>query len=173
LAKDFDVTGKLGSLNIEGLPYLMNDARFTVYHMVEPMGYKIKTIAFKSPFPTTRMMLDGEGVTLVHAPGEMIVDIPDEAKSLTVVFGFPAAAYAPGDPTDGADFQIKWHDNAGDVTLMDRTLNPAERPADRGLQHFTVPLPTQRHGAGKLIFSTSPGGNNNKDWTCWGKPELH
>jgi len=103
----------------------------------------------------------------------MSVKVPRQAVSLAISYGFPPAAYAPGDPTDGARFQIEWQNGAETVVLLDRTLDPAKNIADQGMQNFSVRLPESKQGEPLVTFRTLPGATNNKDWTCWSTPEFH
>jgi hypothetical protein len=175
LAQAFSVADELGALDVMGRRYLEHDARFTVYHLVRLSRYKTELIDITSRFEVSRQVLEGVGVTMVHAPGQMVVKVPLEAKTVKVAYGFPPGAWAgaPDDRTDGATFQIEWEDDGRKVMLLDVKLDPAANPADRPLQHFEGALPASSDAKARLNFRTLPGATMTRDWTCWSLPEFH
>ncbi|SDS25384.1 hypothetical protein [Opitutus sp. GAS368] len=173
-AQEFSVADEIGSLDVLGRRYLEHDARFTVFRLVRLSRFKTELVDITSRFEVSHQVLDGVGVTMVHAPGQMVVKVPPKATTVKVAYGFPAAAYAgePGDRTDGATFQIEWEGDSRKVLLLDMTLDPAANPAHRGLQHFEGALPATEDTKARLIFRTLPGATMTKDWTCWSLPEF-
>lgn len=174
VAKEFSVADEISRLNIMGRRYLENDAKFTVYHRAELKSYRTEMVEIVSQFEVSRMLLDGEQLTLVHAPGRMIVKVPLKATMLDINYRMLEGAYTgEGDKTDGATFQIAWEHGDQRITLLDVTLDPVAKPADRGLQHYHGELPPAADAGGRLVFRTLPGANKTRDWTCWGRPAFH
>lgn len=174
VAREFSVAGEIARLEVKGRRYLELDSRFTVYHLIRLNRYKTEIADITSKFEVSRQVLEGVGVTMVHAPGQMVVKVPLKATTLEVAYGFPAGAYAgePGDRTDGATFQIEWEGDGRKVMLLDVTLDPANNPAHRPLQHYRGKLPATSDRNARLVFRTLPGATMTKDWTCWSLPEF-
>jgi hypothetical protein len=104
-----------------------------------------------------------------HAPSTLILPVPAKAVRLLGGFGFFDGAYAQPRPsaTDGAEFIIEHvaPDGTREV-LLQRHLDPAGDPRDRGLQEFALVLPPAAH---LLVLTINPGPQNNNgyDWTYW------
>lgn len=172
-AKEFTVADSINALNVFGRRYLEHDARFTVYRFNRPMTYKTELAEITSLFEVSRQTLEGVGVTLVHAPGRMVIKVPLRAASIEVAYGFPAGAYTnQATKTDGATFQIEWLGDGKKTILLEAKLNPAENPEHRGLLHFHGILPPTKDANARLIFQTIPGLTATSDWTCWSLPEF-
>ena len=174
LAREFSVADEIARLEVNGRRYLEFDSRFTVFHRARISHYKTEVAEISSQFDSSRQVIEGVGLTLVHAPGRMVVKVPLKAATVEVTYGFPPAAYADnaGDMTDGAVFQVEWEGDGRKVTLLDAGINPAENPAHRPLQHFKGALPATTDPNARLTFRTLPGGTTTKDWTCWSLPEF-
>ncbi len=174
LIQEFSVADQISQLDVMGRRYLEHDARFSVFQLVRLTRYKTELAEVTSQFAVSRQLLAGIGVTLVHAPGQMIVKVPFKAATVEVAYGIPPDAYADGagDKTDGAVFQIEWTGDGRKVTLLDVAINPGENVAQRGLLHFKGELPVTTDQNARLIFRTLPGGTMTKDWTCWSLPEF-
>lgn len=172
-AQEFSVADQLGQLDVMGRNYLLHDARFVVFRFHRPLAQKTEVAEITSQFEVSRQIIEGVGVTLVHAPGRMVVKVPRKAASIEVAYGFPAGAYTGDGPkTDGATFQIEWEADSRSVTLLNTVINPVDNPAHRSLQHFQGDLPATKDENARLIFRTLPGQNTTKDWTCWSLPEF-
>jgi hypothetical protein len=173
-AETFSVADEIGRLDVMGRRYLEHDARFTVFRLVRVNRYKTELAEISSRFDVSHQMLEGIGVTMIHAPGQMVVKVPVGATTLKVAYGYPPAAYAgePRDRTDGATFQIEWEGDGRKVMLLDVTIDPANNPAHRPLQHFEAPLPASTDAGARVTFRTLPGATMTKDWTCWSLPEF-
>ncbi len=104
-----------------------------------------------------------------HAPSLLILPVPAKANRLLGGFGFFEGAYTRPAPsiTDGAEFIIEHvaPDGTREV-LLQRRLDPAGDPRDRGLQEFALVLPPAAH---LLVLTINPGpqSNNGFDWTYW------
>lgn len=172
LAKTFNVLEQVDDLPVRGREYLIHDSQFTVFRNIKPMGMPIKNIQYESPFPVSFQVIGDYGVTLVHAPGTMTVDVPENAQTLKISYGYPPSAYEGADPTDGAEFSIEWKSGGEEKVIVTQTLRPATNPADQQMQTFEINIPPHEGMDAKLIFRTRSLDTMNKDWTCWGQPEF-
>lgn len=172
--RDFDVRPQVATAHIPDPFMLSFDAHFTVYRRAIAATNDVEIIgvhhAFGNGTPITT--IDNVRARTVHAPGTMSVRVPDGATEAEIRFGFPAEAYAAAPKTDGATFRVFWSDGPTTKELASRTLDPASRPEDRGLQTFKLALPTSSAGRGRLLLNTVPGKTMTKDWTSWGTPEF-
>jgi hypothetical protein len=116
--------------------------------------------------------IDGMEVMVMHAPSEMIFDMPAGAKSVTGQFGILPAAYSDGNRTNGAEFVIVWANGKESVEIFRRLLEPMTKSKDRGLMSFEVDL--SKFAGGRLYFRTLPGPYNDFgwDWTAWTAIEI-
>ena len=114
--------------------------------------------------------ISGRAALGVHVPSEMVFPVLDGATSLTGIFGFNDGAWSnPRAHTPGAVFRVLWRSGDRERTLLERTLDPAQQPDDRGPQAFRIDL--QGLAGGLLLLCTEPGpdGSNAFGWTAWGE----
>lgn len=116
--------------------------------------------------PPNEDMIDGRKVMIMHAPSQMVFEVPATATTLTGAFGFVPGAYSGGGKTNGADFLITWSDGGDPVILQERFLDPVNKINDRALQKFTVRLP-RSGGHVTLRIAPGPYGEYAFDWTGW------
>ena len=111
-------------------------------------------------------IIDGRTVMIMHAPSQMIFEVPAGATMIQGDFGFVPGAYQNGGRTNGALFTVYWTDGSDRFVLHERYLDPVPRLNDRGLQHFSAKLPK---GTGNVIMRIDPGefGEYAFDWTGW------
>lgn len=123
-------------------------------------------ISYEALNPPNEDAIDGRTVMIMHAPSQMVFDVPAGATMIEGSFGFVPGAYLNGGRTNGAQFTIYWTDGNDRMVLHERYLNPVTRLNDRGLQHFSAKLPK---GKGNVICRIDPGENNEYafDWTGW------
>lgn len=172
-AQEFSVADAIGRLETQGRRYLEFDSRFTVFRRLRVSHYHTEVAEITSKFAVSRQILEGVGVTMVHAPGRMVVKVPRTAATVEVGYGFPPAAYSgPGPKTDGATFRIVWEGDGRSVTLLDVVIDPVNHPAQRKLLHFEGDLPRSQDAGARLVFLTLPGQTSTNDWTCWSLPEF-
>ena len=147
----------------------------TEYFRQQNAGATAKLFHMFASYPTAyeahagfaESTLDGKPVAFMHAPSQMIFDVPAGARTVSGQFGFLESAYTNGGWTNGARFIIYCSDGTNRVELFDRFLNPVSVPADRGLHDFSVPL--KGPPGMRLYLETNPGpyNDNSWDWTCW------
>lgn len=127
---------------------------------------------FHAHNPPNDDVIDKRRVVVMHAPSEMVFDVPSGAAEINGYFGFVPGAYTDGGKTNGAQFTIVWsNDNGEPVMLFDRFLDPVKKFNDRGIQKFSVKLPESR---GRVYLRVSPGpyGEFAFDWTAWSGIEF-
>ena len=122
-----------------------------------------------SPFPVDRFALQAKEFLLVHPPGEVRVEIPAEAKSVSGYYAIRPDAYAG---SAGVLFQVDLLPGAGGapMQLHQRTLTPQTKPADHGVQHFRCDLPPG--ATGQISLRTRPGPTGKIDWGWAGWAEI-
>jgi hypothetical protein len=116
--------------------------------------------------PPNEDQIDRHRVMIMHAPSEMIFDVPSGSGEINGAFGFVPGAYSNGGKTNGAQFEITWSDGGDQVLLLERFLDPVNKINDRGLQPFSVRFPKS---TGRVFLRIKPGphGEFAYDWTGW------
>lgn len=126
-------------------------------------------------FQPVPVQQEGQDGWLCHAYTALRFPLPSTARRVKVGYGLAPGAYEkPQDATDGVEFivQLQSPDGAPRV-LHRRFLNPAENPADRGMQSSEIPFPSLADGD-SLVFITHPGPSYSTayDWSYWTVPKL-
>lgn len=123
-------------------------------------------VSYNAFNPPNEDQIDQRKVMIMHAPSEMVFDVPAGATAFTGAYGFVPGAYSNGGKTNGAEFVISWSDGNDPIILEERFLNPVTKSKDRGLQTFSLRLPK---GTGKIFCRINPGpfGEYAFDWTGW------
>lgn len=116
--------------------------------------------------PPNEDLIDKRKVMILHAPSEMIFDVPAGAKEMQGYYGFIPGAYSQGGRTNGAEFVIYWTAGGEPTILHERYLDPVKRMSDRGIQKFSISLPRD---TGQVFLRINPGpyGEYAFDWTGW------
>lgn len=170
--QQFDTLGQVRQLDVFGRPYLEHDARFTIFELKRPFSFPTEILEENVPFPTSKQMVEGVNMTLMHAPSRMLVRVPRLAKRVSGHYCIMPAAIEGDAKTDGATFTIRLQTGTKEVTLLDRMLDPAKRGEDRPLQSYSFDLPRDRNEDATLIFQTGTGPTNTKDWSSWDPPDF-
>ncbi len=123
-------------------------------------------ISYYALNPPSEETIDKRRVIVMHAPSEMVFEVPSGAGELNGAFGFIPGAYTNGGRTNGAEFVIYWSGGGEPVILLERFMDPLNRLNDRGLQKFNVKLPKS---TGRVFLKVNPGpyGQFAFDWTGW------
>ncbi len=123
-------------------------------------------ISYEALNPPNEDVIDDRRVMVMHAPSQMVFEVPAGATTINGAYGFVAGAYSNGGKTNGAEFVISWSDGNDPVILLERYVNPVTNPNDRGLQKFSLRLPK---GTGRVTMQVKPGlyGEYAFDWTGW------
>lgn len=129
--------------------------------------FKNLPVTYDAHAEVVKAVIDGQPVALLHAPSQMIFDVPAGEKTVSGRFGFVEAAYTNGGWTNGARFVVYCSDGTNRIDLFQQFLNPVTVPDDRGLHEFSVTL-NGTEGM-RLYLETQPGpfNDNSWDWTCW------
>lgn len=175
VAEIFDRTAEISALDgLYGIPYLLHDAKFTLYRRITP---RLEALDTTSPdlidqikWPTQKV--GEETLWVVHAPGVWRFKVPAGSKSVKITFGFPEAAYTGEAITDGAEFEMILVKPGDSGSFFKIALFPASISEHRGIQYFTAGLPAGITGEEELVLQTLPSTTTTKDWTCWGLPEF-
>ena len=123
-------------------------------------------ISYEALNPPNEDVIDKRRVMIMHAPSQMVFQVPAGATELRGAYGFVAGAYTGTGRTNGAEFVITWSDGNDPVILHERYMDPLTKENDRGLQSFAVHLPKS---SGRVILQVKPGlyGEYAFDWTGW------
>ena len=108
--------------------------------------------------------LDGRPVRSVHPPFQVTFALPPGARRVFLGFGLMPGAYTGEGATDGVQFLL--HTVAPDGSrrlLWQRTLDPRQNVADRGIVAAEVALPATAPGT-RLEFSTTGGPRGDLSW---------
>ncbi len=120
----------------------------------------------------TAEMIGDQLVAVLHAPSEMIYNLPTNAQEITGSLGFLPGAYTTGANTDGAEFIITWSNGVENAELFRRFLDPMHVTTDQGPQAFKIPLGQLSGGRLNLRIDSGPNGNYSWDWTYWTNIEI-
>ena len=146
--------------------YIPNDTSKTF-----PM-FQDYPIAFEAAAAVSADSISGKSVAVLHAPSQMVFEMPNRARTISGQFGFIEGAYTGSGHSNGAEFVIYWKDGTRRIDLFQRFLNPGAVEADRGLQTFSVDLANLSGGRIYLEIKAGPYGDNAWDWTGWTNIKL-
>ena len=124
-------------------------------------------VSYTSLTPVSETTIDGRDAAVLHAPSQMIFDLPKDAKSITGKFGMMPGTYLDGGKTDGVLFLVYWTDGNKRIVLFQRYLDPLAKTADRGLQDFSADLSNLTGGRLFLETKNGPKDNQGWDWSAW------
>jgi hypothetical protein len=143
---------------------MQNEERF---HM-----FKSYPIQYESHTPVSEGVIDGQQVAVLHAPSEMVFNLPLEPHQASGSFGFLVGTFTNGGDTNGAEFVVYWSNGTETTQLFRRLLDPVNVISDRGLQEFKVDLTGLKGGRLYLRIEPGPNGNFAWDWTAWSGIEI-
>jgi hypothetical protein len=160
VAEDISVSVSSLPVSDAGKNYFQNADR-AKFHM-----FMDAPVSYEALNPPNEDAIDGRRVMIMHAPSQMVFDVPAGATVITGAYGFVPGAYSNGGKTNGAEFVITWTDGSNPVILSERYMTPVTNPDDRGLQKFSLKLP---RGTGRVLMQVKPGlyGEYAFDWTGW------
>ncbi len=123
-------------------------------------------ISYEAKNPPNEDLIDKRRVMIMHAPSQMVFQVPAGATLIRGFYGFVEGAYTKDGRTNGAVFVVQWSDGNNPVILHERYLDPLTKANDRGLQSFSVSLPK---GSGQVTMFVKPGLYDEYafDWTGW------
>ncbi|HEX3797262.1 MAG TPA: hypothetical protein VH413_01070 [Verrucomicrobiae bacterium] len=157
------------------------DFDYKIYQIKSKLGRSVPAEMARLKLPGFQMMpqivspagppgiaaVGGSPALLLRPGGYMVFKVPQDARTITGNFGFAEPAYVQGS-TEGAEFRVEevTRDGASHL-LYSQFLSPRIRAEDRGLKHFSVPLPAQNDET--IVFRSISATNSNPQWdlTCW------
>lgn len=134
-----------------------------LFHM-----FKSYPVAYEAAEPFSETIMEGKDVAIMHAPSQMIFDLPKGAKRISGAFGMMEGTYTNGGKSNGAQFIVYWSNGTNRIDLFQKILDPLNKPEDRGLHTFGASLEGIPAG-GRLYLDVDPGPFKNYawDWTGW------
>jgi hypothetical protein len=108
----------------------------------------------------------GVPVYLVMPDGRVELELPSGTRLLRGRFGLAPQSFELG-RTDGVRFRIEARAEADPVVLFERTLDPLNRPEDRGPQQFEIAFPSGARGRLCLMTDNEPGKDGDADGSFW------
>jgi hypothetical protein len=126
-------------------------------------GLGVVPVGGRLPHPAVAG-ISGRPVYLVHAPGEVVLDIPPGASELACEIGLLPAAYTNGGNSDGVGYTFEALLPSGvRQTLFTRYIDPVHQAGDRGSPQVAVPLPALPAGT-QLRIATDVGPRGDRSW---------
>ena len=112
---------------------------------------------------------EGEPILSAQARSQIFLPIPTGATRLRIGFGMLQESYMGAKKTDGVEFRLgavdkHGADGLGGSLIWSRSMDPANRPADRGTQTVEIQLPAT---ALALVLETNPGPLHQKSDSYW------
>ena len=159
--------------DVYGRKYVEFDSDLQIYQRQVPRRYRLDPTV-QSPYAGLGLPvfeMEGRQLFQIHAAGIMSFRVPAQLKHFRIGYALPEGTYRGTPVTDGVKFVIIWMEGRKSQHWLDRTLDPAARVGDRGIQYFDADLPPHGDGA-TLILMTLPGATDAMDWSCWGLPEV-
>lgn len=173
LVTEFNNLPQVQQLQVYGRKYIEYDSHLMIFQRQAPKRYRLDPTV-QSPYAGLGLPvfeMEGRQLFQVHAAGIVSFQVPAKLRHFRIGYALPAGTYTGPTKTDGVKFSVIWLSNHKAATWLDRTLDPAARPGDRGIQWFDMDLPPHDDGA-TIILMTLPGATDAMDWSCWGLPEV-
>lgn len=131
-------------------------------------GSKLQPALADAPFGAIVMEYRGRFAAMAHLPSRFEFDLSEGMVSLTGNLGMVDTAWAGPDKTIGAVFEaIQVLPDGKEVMLMQKSLEPAERPADRDFIPFRVRIPQPAVGRLRLVTRSPDPAKNEFGYTFW------
>ncbi|MBS0662183.1 MAG: hypothetical protein JSR48_02890 [Verrucomicrobia bacterium] len=106
----------------------------------------------------------GRPVFLIHAPNELVLNLPSHARRFTAEIGLLPGAYENGGHSDGVEYTVfVVPPGGGRTAIWSRYLDPFNRPEDRGPVSIGVNLPKLPAGS-QLVVTTGIGPHGDRSW---------
>ncbi len=174
VAVEFNTLAAVRQRSVYGRNYIEHDAHWTVFHRQLPKRFHVDVTdpAVRAHYPLPGEAFDGLLQRKLHANGLMSFKVPAGARHLRLAYGLPPGTYQGTPVTDGAGFEVRLFDGRVSRTLLNRYLNPAAVPADRGLKVLEIGLPEAGAAEWEIIVTSHSGQTDVMDWCCWSVPEF-
>jgi hypothetical protein len=103
-------------------------------------------------------------VYLIHAPNEVVLNIPADAHEVFCEIGLLPGAYTGAGNTDGVGYTFTvLHPDGTRKVIGQRYLDPRGKSEDRGPQYMRFPLPAGSAGI-QLSIATDVGPHGDRSW---------
>lgn len=103
-------------------------------------------------------------VYFLHAPDEVLLNVPAGAREFTAEIGLLPAAYTGGGTSDGVEYTATLVSPEGRRRdVASRMVNPRQVEGDRGPVHWRFELPEVPAGS-RLMIRTDVGPNGDRGW---------
>ncbi len=122
----------------------------------------------ESAAPARFAIFHGTAGLRVRAPSRIVVNVPENVASFSGYFGVPEGADSGDGDSPGVAVSIAIQEGSGHRRLaLERFLQPASQPHDRGRFSFRVPLDSGRDRT--ITLTTGPGlsGSGEGSWSVW------
>ena len=129
-------------------------------------------VSYTSLTPVSETTIDGREAAILHAPSQMIFEMPKDPHAASGKFGMMPGTYTAGGNTDGALFLVYWSNGNDRVELFRQYLDPVNKVEDRGLKDFRVSLAGLEGGRLYLEIQNGPRNNSSWDWTAWSNIKI-
>jgi len=131
-------------------------------------GRRLVPAELEAELGTARMDFRGQKVELMHAPSHFAFRQVPGMTNLSGQFGMLDESWQGPQQSNGALFEIEQIlPDATHKMLFARTLFPANKPDDRGLQGFQIPLPFVEGSLIRLSTRAADPANNSFNYTFW------
>ncbi len=123
-------------------------------------------IELRSEELVTRRRAFGVWAIQLHAPSEVVFEIPSGARAVRIGFGIDPVLYSkPETSTKGVVFDVLLlPTNFSSEQLFVRTLDPVRKTEDRGIQRVTIPLPADACGRLEVRLRSTGDGDPRRAW---------
>lgn len=138
--------------------------------LAEVGGFRTHPAGIDAGAPIGGAVAGGQPAVLVHAPSEMLFELPANATTLKARYGLSDGSYTGDARVAGAGVQVVFQAGTTTKVLFERWLDPLKVPEDRGLHDLTVDL--KGLGAGHLYVRNFIRDTNAWAWTVWRDLEI-
>lgn len=148
--------------------FIRTDMAVTGFRLMKKQSLTV-TVLPKQVSEPNELRQEGEQyVHMVHAPGEVMFNLPAGQYHISGEFGLLSGSYINNPhPTDGVTFEVVHSQQ----NLFQRNLKPLTTKTDRGIQSFTIPTIAIAEPS-TLVLRTLPNAHANSDWSFWRNVQI-
>ena len=138
------------------------------------VGFSPRPQEVAAPFGVSGSLVGDQLVFNIHAPTDIVFELPAGITTAELEFGFHAAAFAAGNLGDGVDLSLEFqpHDSLDRSTLWAQHLDPFKNPADQAPQNARITFASLPAGRAFLRVKSEAAHNYAFDWTYWQRVEF-
>ncbi|HZN37325.1 MAG TPA: hypothetical protein VFD82_00905 [Planctomycetota bacterium] len=112
-------------------------------------------------------VVDGLKVLFAHAPSELRFHLRTGVNVVSGAFGILPEAWQGEVRTNGVNFHVVRETGSERSEVLQRLLQPLERPDDRGTHRFSVTVEATAGSVLVLATDCGPEGRSDFDWSYW------